>query len=51
MYTKKWFAKIVIVIALLSIVAACSPGSNIMSAKEIESMLIKKEHQKWDLFG
>ena len=51
MYTKKWFAKIVIVIALLSIVAACSPGSNIMSAKEIESMLIKKEQQKWDLFG
>ena len=51
MYTKKWFAKIVIVIALLSIVAACNPGSNIMSAKEIESMLIKKEQQKWDLFA
>jgi len=51
MKTKNWFAKIVIVITLLSIISACSPGSNTMSAKDIETMLIKKEQQKWDLFG
>jgi len=51
MNTNNWFVKIVIVITLLSVISACSPGSNTMSAKDIETMLIKKEQQKWDLFG
>ncbi len=51
MNTKNWFAKIVIVLTLLSIISACSPGSNTMGPKEIESMLTKKEQEKWDLFA
>lgn len=51
MSTKSRFVKIVIVFTLLPIISACSPGSNTMSPQEIESMLVKKEQQKWDLFG
>ena len=51
MNTKIWFVKIVIVLALLSVVTACSPQSAKMSPQEVESMLIAKEQEKWDLFA
>jgi len=51
MNTKNWSAKIVIILTMLSVISACNPRSNTMNAQEIESMLIKKEQQKWDLFG
>ena len=51
MSTKNWFAKIVIVLAMLSIVTACSPQSASITPQEVESMLIAKEQEKWDLFG
>ena len=51
MNTKNWFVKIVIILVLLSIISACSPQGTTMSPQEVESMLIAKEQQKWDLFG
>jgi len=50
MNTKNWFVKNVIVLALLSIVTACGPQGTNMSSQEVESMLIAKEQQKWDMF-
>lgn len=45
-----WIVKIMIVLTLLSIITACSPQSTSMSPQEVESMLIAKEQQKWDMF-
>jgi len=46
------FVKAMVVLALLSIlVTACgNTQSNNMNSQEIESMLIAKEQQKWDMF-
>jgi len=50
MNTKNWFEKIIIIFTLLSVISACNPQSTSMSPQEIESILIAKEQEKWDMF-
>jgi len=51
MKTQYWFVKTATFLALLSLIAACSPRSANVNPQEIETMLIAKEQQKWDMFS
>lgn len=51
MNIRNGFVSFVIALVLVSLLSACSQENETMNVTEIESMLINKEQEKWDLFA